>query len=488
MSNIVPASIRNDFEIRPSLYFPGIGFVLLGLTSATIVDGLSGNQYLFFVDVANIVVIVGSIILILAKKISYSQGFATGIYSGALNYMMGMLQILAEPSGNLTWKVTYLMFLAVVFMAAGGFIVTKNASLVFGSLLLIVVVLVTFIHNDINLLNELAAIVPAILGFTFVIYYYRSSLERLIANLHDVNSRIAAQRDEMKLLKEAAEHSLSELQRAQTRIIAQEKLASLGALTAGIAHEIKNPLNFITNFSESSIELMDELSMHFEKCNRHLTDLDREDVDYLLGELRQNMRDIKEHGRRGDHIVKSMLMHSRAGSSTFTQEDLNSLAEECQNLAYHGLRAQDSAFQAQREFVAFPDLGDIDIVRGDISRVLLNLCNNAFYSVNKKRLLHGTGYRPLVRVSIVPDGKFVKIELWDNGVGIPAGIREKLFMPFFTTKPTGEGTGLGLSMSHEIIVKEHCGSIHVESEEGEWAQFIIRIPKTAAMPAVGGVN
>ena len=264
----------------------------------------------------------------------------------------------------------------------------------------------------------------------------------------------------------------------QDRIVAQEKLASLGALTAGIAHEIKNPLNFMSDFAESSVELMEELKVHVDRSRSALGPADRDNVDYLVRELTRNLSDIAERGRRGDRILTSMLMHSRGASGVFTSEDIGIVAEECLNLAFHSLLAQDATFHSAKTFTVSEGLSPVDLVRPDFARVVLNLCTNAFYSVHKKRIASqdGSGYQPTVDITVAAKGDLVELVVSDNGMGMSPEIRAKLFTPFFTTKPTSEGTGLGLSLSHDIIVQEHGGQIDVESIEGQGARFIIRVP------------
>jgi signal transduction histidine kinase/HAMP domain-containing protein len=268
-----------------------------------------------------------------------------------------------------------------------------------------------------------------------------------------------------------------QLKTAQANLIQSEKMASLGQLTAGIAHEIKNPLNFVNNFAELSRELLDELKDAMALSPGNTGAAANDDFGELVTSLDSNLAKIVEHGRRADGIVGSMLLHSRGGSGERRQIDLNALIEEALNLAFHGARAQDQNFSVvlDREFA--PDIERIEVVPQDITRVLLNLFGNAFYAVNKRRLAGRQGhYAPAVKVktSRVDDG--VEIRVRDNGEGIPDAILDRIFTPFFTTKPSGEGTGLGLSISYDIIVQQHGGTIAVDSREGEFTQFAIRLP------------
>ena len=265
------------------------------------------------------------------------------------------------------------------------------------------------------------------------------------------------------------EKAYKELKTTQKQLIQSEKLASLGELTAGIAHEIQNPLNFVNNFSEVNIELIDEAYEENDNGNAS-------EVKTILKDLKGNEEKIIYHGKRADAIVKGMLQHSRVGNGEKTKTDINALADEYLRLSYHGLRAKDKSFNADFRLEADENLPKVKLVQQDIGRVLLNLINNAFYTVNKQTKKATGEYKPLVTVSTKKAGDFVEIRVADNGVGIPDDIKEKIFQPFFTTKPTGEGTGLGLSMSYDIISKGHDGSIEVNSEANVGTEFIVKIP------------
>lgn len=257
------------------------------------------------------------------------------------------------------------------------------------------------------------------------------------------------------------------LKQTQVQLVQQEKLASLGALTAGIAHEIKNPLNFVNNFSELSIDLIDD----FEK-----SDSEDEKKD-LLEDLKMNLKKINEHGKRADSIVKNMLQHSRDRSGEKVMTDINNLCSEFLNLAYHGMRANVPDFNSRITKKLDKDIPQISIVPQDISRVLLNLFNNAFYATHERKKIQSTGYDPEVSVETSLANNHLLIKVIDNGSGIPDHIKQKIFEPFYTTKPTGEGTGLGLSISIEII-KSHGGELNVVSEPGKFTQFTITLPIT----------
>jgi signal transduction histidine kinase len=281
---------------------------------------------------------------------------------------------------------------------------------------------------------------------------------------------------EMEVFKRTNElnQTLEHLKSTQSQLIQSEKMASLGELTAGIAHEIQNPLNFVNNFSEVSVELVAEMK-------QELAVGSWQSAGEIADDIKQNLEKIHHHGKRADAIVKGMLQHSRTSTGQKEPTDINALADEYLRLAYHGLRAKDSSFQADFRLEQDKSLPEINIVPQDIGRVLLNLINNAFYAVSNRNLT-GSEYKPTVTVStkrtlsLQGEGRGeVLIIVKDNGTGIPDEIKEKIFQPFFTTKPTGHGTGLGLSLSYDII-KAHGGELKVESKEGEGTAFIISIP------------
>jgi GAF domain-containing protein len=272
--------------------------------------------------------------------------------------------------------------------------------------------------------------------------------------------------------------SLEELRTAQDRLVQTEKLASLGQLTAGIAHEIKNPLNFVNNFSSLSVELIDELDQTL--ATAPLEGKMRTEIGELTQMLKSNLEKVVQHGKRADSIVKNMLLHSREGSGEHRSIDLNALVEESLNLAYHGARAEKSAFNITLRRQFDPDAGAVELYPQEITRALLNLISNGFYAATKHKSETGDDtFEPTLSATTKDLGNKVEIRIRDNGTGIPAEVGEKMFNPFFTTKPAGEGTGLGLSMSHDIIVKQHGGRIDVETEPGQFTEFIIVLPRTS---------
>lgn len=291
---------------------------------------------------------------------------------------------------------------------------------------------------------------------------------------------------ELREAKERAEQALRDLKRAQNSLVQAEKLALLGQLVAGIAHEIKNPLNFVNNFAGLSVELLTELQEALEGCLRSADAGTQAEAGDLMQMLVGNLRKISEHGTRADSIVKSMLAHSRDGPAERRPADINALVEESLNLAYHGARAQDQSFNVTLQRDLDQAAGVVEIVPQDVSRALLNLFSNGFYATQKRRReANGPDYEPTLAVTTRRADGSLEISVRDNGTGIPSHVVERIFTPFFTTKPPGEGTGLGLSLSYDIIVHEHGGSFEVDTREGQYTQFIIRLPCGTVMDGLG---
>lgn len=286
---------------------------------------------------------------------------------------------------------------------------------------------------------------------------------------------------EMEVYKRTKElnQALEHLKNTQNKLIQSEKMASLGELTAGIAHEIQNPLNFVNNFSEVSSELIDE--MKAELVSLFGNESSWQSAGEIAEDIKQNLEKINHHGKRADAIVKGMLMHSRSSKGVKEPTDINALADEYLRLAYHGLRARDNAFNATLKTDFDATIGEIYVVPQDIGRVILNLITNAFYAVDEKKKQQPEGYEPTVTVStesIIPSSgrpREVQISVKDNGIGIPQKVLDKIFQPFFTTKPTGQGTGLGLSIAYDIV-KAHGGELKFETNEGDGSKFIIQLP------------
>jgi two-component system, NtrC family, sensor kinase len=274
------------------------------------------------------------------------------------------------------------------------------------------------------------------------------------------------------------------LRTTQDRLVQTQKLASLGQLTAGIAHEIKNPLNFVNNFSGVSAELIDELREALGRMRGD--DKTCAEITELTNTLRDNLDKIVAHGKRADSIVKNMLLHSREGSGEHRLIDINALVEEAVNLAYHGARAEKQGFNITLERSIDPTAGQVDCFPQEITRVLLNLISNGFYAATKRKgLANNNDYEPTLTAATKNLGDRVEIRIRDNGTGIPPEVKEKMFNPFFTTKPAGEGTGLGLSISHDIIVQQHAGSIEIDSQPGEYTEVRIVLPRAGVFRSRG---
>jgi signal transduction histidine kinase len=294
--------------------------------------------------------------------------------------------------------------------------------------------------------------------------------------LAELNKEIQEQKDRTELQRDVLRKTLTNLKATQTQLVQSEKMASLGELTAGIAHEIQNPLNFVNNFSEVSVELCSEIGEEMEKGQL-------EEAKSSLEDLVQNLLKIQQHGRRAEAIVKGMLQHSRSSTGQKELTDLNALANEYMRLAYHGLRAKDQSFNTALTTEFDEKLRKVSVVPQELGRVLLNLFNNAFYSVQQKQKQGLKDYKPEVRLTTLQRADTVEVRVRDNGTGIPEKVREKIFQPFFTTKPSGQGTGLGLSLSYDIITKGHGGNLTFDTAEGQYTEFTIQLPVPADPPS-----
>lgn len=350
--------------------------------------------------------------------------------------------------------------------------------------------LTEIISNDFFKTNETYfknASALAIIWFIAILYSQsrqsKAAEKERIKRQHEdeLNRAIAIRKVELEVLvsertaeltkqKEELELALEELRNTQSQLIQSEKMASLGELTAGIAHEIQNPLNFVNNFSEVSNELLEEMQAEIEQGNSA-------EVKQIVKDLKSNLEKINHHGKRADSIVKGMLLHSRASTGQKEPTDINALADEYLRLAYHGLRAKDKSFNAKFDTDFDENLGKINVIPQDMGRVILNLLTNAFYAVTEKKKALGDSFQPAVTISTRKVGKNLELRVTDNGNGIPQKVLDKIFQPFFTTKPTGQGTGLGLSLSYDIV-KAHGGEIKVESVEDKGTEFTVEIPLT----------
>jgi len=315
----------------------------------------------------------------------------------------------------------------------------------------------------------------------------RDELADLATAFNDMTDKLSQAHNGLTRANEQEKHKSRELEQAlerlhhaQDQLVVQQKLASLGSLTAGIAHEIKNPLNFITNFAEVSVDLVTELRESMDSQEQKLDAKEAGNIQDILTDLQQNVVKIREHGKRADGIVRNMLMHSRGHSDDFQPTNLNSLVSEYVKLAFHGMRAQDQNFNVGIEEHFDAAMEPVKVVAHDLSRVILNIANNACYAAYEKKTHMNGNFSPVITASTKNLGESVEIRIRDNGDGIPENVRQRIFEPFFTTKPSGSGTGLGLSMSYEIVVQQHKGQLRVESEPGKFAEFIITLPKTTA--------
>ena len=302
-----------------------------------------------------------------------------------------------------------------------------------------------------------------------------AQLDHIISHLDDL---VAKRTEAYEIQNVTLQQTIEELRETRDRLIIQEKLASLGALTAGIAHEIKNPLNFINNFAELSLQLRENLEGHLNAIKSFISEKEAQELKDSLNTLKLNLSKIYEHGKRADSIVHNMLQHSRGTPGEKILTDIHKLLDEYIALSYHGMRAQDATFKVKIEKLYDSSISSINVVPQEISRVFLNLLNNAYYSVNQKAKQQpaDSTYEPIVRIKTEKYQNQIMIKIWDNGLGFSSHILSKLFTPFFTTKPTGAGTGLGLSLSYNIIVQGHGGSLSAESREGEYAEFTITLP------------
>ena len=287
-----------------------------------------------------------------------------------------------------------------------------------------------------------------------------------------LEQRVSERTAQLMEQKEALQSTLTELKASQLQLVQKEKMASLGELTAGIAHEIQNPLNFVNNFAEINAELLTEMKERL--LEEPLPEALKKDIDPLVNDLTENLHKILQHGKRADNIVKNMLQHSRKQSGEMQLTDFNALADEYLKLSYHGYRAKHKLFNCTINTSFDESIDKINIIPEDIGRILINLFSNAFYATNEKKKIKDSGYEPTVSLTTKKNGNKVELTIRDNGIGISQKFIDKIYQPFFTTKPTGEGTGLGLSMSYDII-KAHQGELKVESAEGEFAEFTITL-------------
>ncbi|MBS1526500.1 MAG: sensor histidine kinase [Bacteroidetes bacterium] len=417
----------------------------------------------------------------------------------ALSLPVIIIQFMADNAANEHVLAIYniVIYLTIIGVSAQAIYEKKTGSIFFlAGIIVSLIFFILFSFGDYIILQPylvvsfevaLAFITPAIVLSILLAREFAHNLISLRLKLAEVESlsarslrqeqekqQILANQNivlEQQVTERTAElnRSLINLKATQTQLIQSEKMASLGELTAGIAHEIQNPLNFVNNFSEVSVELVDEMDEELDKG-------DVTEAKAISGDIKNNLEKIRHHGKRADAIVKGMLQHSRISSGQKEPTDLNALADEYLRLAYHGLRAKDKDFNADLVTNFDKTLPKVNVIPQDMGRVLLNLINNAFYATQQKAKTAGNDYKPTVEVSTAQQNGSIIITVKDNGNGIPDGIKDKIMQPFFTTKPTGEGTGLGLSLSYDIVVKGHGGKLSIESKTGEGSEFVISIP------------
>ena len=409
-----------------------------------------------------------------------------------LQGMSRSLEAAENELGNRLYAAAERNKLIIVIGTLGGFLVSMFVAVVVGRSIVGPVRLITDVmqrlsggETDVEIghrgrRDEIGQMVEAIDVFRGNIIEQRRTEQVLTDELRGAL-------DETRHARDAAERALDELKTAQASLVQAQKMAALGQLTAGIAHEIKNPLNFVNNFASLSSELLGELKEEVTPALGSLADDKREAVDETIELLTGNLDKIVEHGQRADNIVKSMLEHSRGVSGERRAVDLNALVEEALNLAYHGARAQDTAFNVALERDYAPALAPVELAPQEMTRVFLNLIGNGFYAADKRAKANGdAAYRPTLYVATREEASAVVVQVRDNGTGIPPDIRDKLFQPFFTTKPTGEGTGLGLSISYDIVTQQHGGTIEVASEEGAYTEFTVRLPRHESTQGTSG--
>jgi two-component system, NtrC family, sensor kinase len=495
-----------------------IAMILFGVYSCFWRTSYVNNDFQMLVNIR----IVKSIILIIANIVLFNSIYEFLQYPKKILFwiiitMFTLLNVLvffqkipsyyiAVAYGLLIFNYIFLIWKSIKNKTPSG-VVMRNAVIIFISIFvsfLIFLIVYFAIYNgssasDHDILNTVVLPVFLVLFFVGPQLSVSGAISFSLAKeFVDTNISLSQKLEEIEKLSEEKQHilstqneylekqvtqrtaelnqSLENLKITQNQLIQSEKLASLGELTAGIAHEIQNPLNFVNNFSELSVELIEELQ---EERNKETGERDNELERELLSDISQNLEKITHHGKRASSIVKGMLEHSRLSSNVKELTDINALADEYLRLSYHGLRAKDKTFNANLKTDFDENIEKVNIVSQDIGRVILNLITNAFYAVNEKKKSNPYGYEPTVSVSSKKVNDKIELKIKDNGNGIPERVLDKIFQPFFTTKPTGQGTGLGLSLSYDIV-KAHGGELKVETSEGEFTEFTIILPQKTA--------
>jgi two-component system NtrC family sensor kinase len=489
-------SIQNPFEKNLRLIAIGTTFLMLGMYFAQAFQGEAGityNSSVLYLELANFFIGLSAIMSLLVVAAIFKRKITTAVKVFVAIGVAGLVpgDLLPQWASG----IYELCFFGTAFAICLYYIISSWKSLrgaqwaiVIGLLsgLTFGVLFIVFVKvmrtNSANLsyfyllMSGYALSFPLLL-MVYVAMRFREILKEVQQNADEVVRLSDEKKEEalnrQKVLEEEVSRQTAEIRANQTQLIQSEKMASLGELTAGIAHEIQNPLNFVNNFSEVNTEMLEELKAESRKPK---AERDEQLETELINDLIENEGKINHHGKRADSIVKGMLEHSRAGSGIKEPTDINKLADEYLRLSYHGLRAKDKDFNAGLVTNFDEDLPKVNVIPQDIGRVLLNLFNNAFYAVNEKAKTAEKDYKPEVTVTTFAENGQVIIKVKDNGNGIPAAIKDKIMQPFFTTKPTGEGTGLGLSLSYDIVVKGHGGKIDINTKESGFTEFIVTLP------------
>jgi len=401
--------------------------------------------------------------LLIATRKKISRAFASGITYANFVVWLGLYSYMVSFLNEIRISALFFALIALVFLLSStGFAISISVSIS------IVVIYTSVSYYAIVYLGQQGSMKEEA--------YYVLIFFMIAAFISIVSQKFDKQRKEVRAIAAELGRKNAQILETQDQLILQEKMATLGQVTAGIAHEVKNPLNFVTNFAEGSVELAAALIEALEEQRDSLKPADFDDLAELIQDLRKNAVDIRDNGKRADSIVRNMMDHARGTKGERRVVDLNTLTLENLDLAYHGYRARFPSFNVELRKHVDGSL-PVKVIPQDLSRVLLNLLTNACYAVHEKQQSAGGAYAPTITVSTRPEPETVEIRIRDNGPGIPAEIRDQIFSPFFTTKPTGEGnTGLGLSIAYEIVTQGHHGTIDVESEPGEFTEFVIRLP------------
>lgn len=443
-----PILNSEDFTIRRPLFFGGVSFIVLGLLGGFWSDSSGGYWASAVLDLASVTAALALTALVYHRRVGMSFAMGFLLYLVAANFVLALVQTLIQGAPRLEVLVYKDLFVYGLLQGLAVFVVGRSAAVVFGLMVLSVLLSASLLCGSQEVAENLWYELPIVAGVTFMLYQYRTALDKLLSDLRRVIRENKTLRD-------------------------RERLAALGEMTAGFAHEIKNPLNLVVNFAESSQDLLSEL----EGLVQGLPDAaSEEDRAYLFRELRQNLDDIRAQGLRGASTVQGMLIQARTGAGEFQAIDLNELAAECLHLAWSGHKVA----AARKTFLPAESPVMVRGSRADLSRALVNLLTNALWSLRERGRQEGSAYHPELTVSVVLLGEEAQVVVADNGLGFSSQTKAQLFVPFFTTKPAGEGTGLGLPLAWEVVVDQHGGRIEVEGEAGQGARFTIILPLLGA--------